>query len=110
MEQFDTFTFSVFPPEFRSVLELLGTKSGREMDKINGSGLTPIASTRVSSPSFEEADLIFECRKMYFDDYDPARFLAPFIRSMYRDDYHRMYFGEIQAAMGGERYRATVQA
>ena len=106
MDAADSFTLSVLPREYRQVLEVLGTKSGREMDKIHHSGLTPVASKVVASPSFEEAELVLECRKMYFADFDPAHFLAEFIPPLYKEDYHRMYFGQIQAALGTADYQA----
>jgi hypothetical protein len=61
----------------------------------------------VESPGFEEADLIVECSKIYFDDLKPENFLAPFIEENYpAKDYHRLYIGEIKAAFGTGRYRA----
>jgi flavin reductase (DIM6/NTAB) family NADH-FMN oxidoreductase RutF len=105
MDASDSFTVSVFPAQFRQTLEVLGTKSGRQMDKVNASGLTAIASTEVASPSFAEAELVIECSKMYFDDYEPKHFLADFIEDLYDSDYHRMYFGEILAISGTDQYR-----
>jgi flavin reductase (DIM6/NTAB) family NADH-FMN oxidoreductase RutF len=105
MEGYDTFTVSAFPPEDRKALELLGTKSGRDSDKIAQSGLTPIASTAVAAPSFAEAELVLECRKLYFDDMDPGRFVDPTIDQNYpKKDYHRIYFGELVAVLGEPKY------
>jgi flavin reductase (DIM6/NTAB) family NADH-FMN oxidoreductase RutF len=106
MERFDTFTLSAFPEEHRPALNLLGTRSGRDSDKIAASGLVPIASSAVAAPGFAEAELIIECRKIYADDFDPARFLDPAIEKSYpKKDYHRVYFGEIVAIVGTERFR-----
>lgn len=105
IDEFDTFTLSAFPRQYHEVLNTLGTRSGRDIDKINASGLTPIASTQVASPSFVEAELIFECKKLYFDDFDPEHFLAPFIHASYKNDYHRIYFGQILATQATENYR-----
>jgi flavin reductase (DIM6/NTAB) family NADH-FMN oxidoreductase RutF len=105
IEQFDTFTLCVFPESHRGTLENLGTRSGREIDKIGASGLTPIAAVRVASPIFDEAELAIECRKMYFDDLEHRHFLADFIMPMYRGDYHRMYFGQVVHIAGNARYR-----
>jgi hypothetical protein len=49
MEQYDTFTLGAFPEEYRDAMLLLGTKSGRDGDKIGESGLTPIASVQVAA-------------------------------------------------------------
>jgi flavin reductase (DIM6/NTAB) family NADH-FMN oxidoreductase RutF len=106
MEQFGTFTLCAFPEQHRDALNLLGTRSGRDGDKIAASGLTPVASTAVAAPGFAEAELILECRKIYSDDLDPARFLDPAIERNYpKKDYHRIYFGEIVAIEATEGYR-----
>jgi flavin reductase (DIM6/NTAB) family NADH-FMN oxidoreductase RutF len=107
MERYDTFTLCAFPEDYHEALQLLGTRSGRYVDKIAEVGLTPIASTRVAAPSFAEAELIIECRKIYWDDMDPAHFLDPDIERNYpQKDYHRIYFGEIVAICGERSYRA----
>jgi flavin reductase (DIM6/NTAB) family NADH-FMN oxidoreductase RutF len=60
-----------------------------------------VASTIVAAPSFAEAKLIFECRKMYWQDIDPSHFLLPEIDGNYpHKDYHRAYFGEVLAVLG----------
>lgn len=107
IERYATFTLCAFPPAFASAVQLIGTKSGRDGNKIAEAGLTPIASTCVAAPSFAEAELVFECRKIYWDDLAPAHFLDPRIESKYpRKDYHRMYFGEILAVLGQPHQRA----
>jgi len=101
MERHATFTLSAFPPSYRETLRFLGTKSGRDGDKIAEAGLTPMASTRVAAPSFAEADLVVECRKLYWHDIDPTHFLDPAIEENYpARDYHRAYFGEIVVVTG----------
>ena len=106
MELYDSFTISILGNEYKKALNLLGTKSGRDMDKISAAGLSPIASQTVSSPGFEEAELIIECKKMYWQDLDPKNFLQENIHKMYAaKDYHRVYFGEILAIYGTDKYR-----
>jgi len=106
MERYDTFTLCAFPEDYRDALNLLGTKSGRDGDKIAASGLTPVASTRVSAPSFAEAGLVIECRKIYWADLEPDHFLSSDIGSHYPiKDYHRVYYGEIVAVEGEDAYR-----
>ncbi|HEX9934175.1 MAG TPA: flavin reductase [bacterium] len=107
MERFPTFTLSSFSEKYRPVLNLLGSKSGRDGDKMKESGLTPMPSRRVEAPSFHEADLVFECRKMYWADFDATHFIDPETHRLYpKKDYHRVYFGEILAAEGCETYRS----
>lgn len=105
MERYGTFTLCAFPDGYRKALNLLGTKSGRDGDKIAEAGLTPIASTQVAAPGFAEANLIIECRKVYWQDMDPAHFLDPAINQNYaKRDYHRIYFGQIVAISGDGAY------
>lgn len=102
MEQYDNFTLSMLQPErYRAALALLGSKSGRDGDKIKEAGITPIASTVVSTPAFAEADLIIECRKIYWQDMDPTQILDETVipRSYPKGDFHRIYFGEIVAVL-----------
>jgi flavin reductase (DIM6/NTAB) family NADH-FMN oxidoreductase RutF len=107
MNRHDTFTLCAFGEEHHLALDLLGNKSGRDGDKIKESGLTPIASTLVAAPCFAEAELVLECRKMYWQDYDHSHFLLPEIEERYPDqDYHRVFFGEILAIFGGEQFVA----
>ena len=102
LEQYDSFTLCAFAPEQRSTLLMLGTKSGRDSDKIAESGLTPVGSIHVAAPGFAEAELIIEARKMYWQYLDPAHFVDPTIETHYPEkDYHRAYFGEVLAIWGG---------
>lgn len=106
INEFDSFTLCTFADKYRSAMNLLGSKSGRDGDKIKDSGLTPIASKLVAAPSFHEARLVLECRKMYWQDFDPHHFLAADIENKYPNkDYHRSLFGEVLAIFGTEKYR-----
>ncbi|OGJ84287.1 MAG: hypothetical protein A2268_02810 [Candidatus Raymondbacteria bacterium RifOxyA12_full_50_37] len=105
MEKYDTFTLCSFPVKYRKALSLCGSKSGRDIDKIAASGLTPLASSKIGAPGYAEAELIVECRKMYFDDLAPRRFLTKKAHAMYpKKDYHRMYFGEMVSIKGTSKY------
>lgn len=106
MESGDSFTLSILPPELLPALNYLGSTSGRDGDKITASGLHATASSVVAAPSFAEAELVVECRTMYWQDLDPAHFLDPAIEENYpRKDYHRIYFGQILAVSGTESWR-----
>lgn len=105
-ERYDSFTLTAFPERLRPVLKELGTRSGRDMDKMGGSGLTPIPGLEVAAPGFAEAELIVECRKLYWQDLEPSQFLDPAIEALYPEkDHHRVYFGEIVAVRGTGAYR-----
>lgn len=105
LQRFPGFTLNHFSPEFRQALLLLGTRSGRDGDKLTASGLTPMASTAVPAPCFAEADLVLECVQAYADDYRPelAR-LEPMAGGERSGRPHRFIFGEIRAVLGHPRY------
>lgn len=108
MENYPTFTLCAFPDSYRDALRHLGTASGRDGDKISETNLTVVASARVAAPSFAEAELIIECKKIYWDDIKAANFLEARIDRNYpRKDYHRIYFGEILAISGIASYQAS---
>ena len=101
MQKYPDFTVCAFSEEYRKALKLLGSKSGRKMDKISTSKLTPIRSQIVSAPSFAEANLVLECQKMYQASFIPDNFLDPDIAKCYStNDYHTSYFGEILKIYG----------
>ncbi len=106
IDQYPTWTLCAFAEAQRPALNLLGSLSGRDGDKIAKAGLTPEASQVVAAPSFAEAELVIECRTLYTTDLDPARFVDPSIHEVYPSkDYHRCYFGEVVAVSGTAAYR-----
>jgi flavin reductase (DIM6/NTAB) family NADH-FMN oxidoreductase RutF len=107
METYDTFTLCALPEKHRKALNILGTTSGRDGDKIALAGLTPVASQFVPAPAFAEAELVLECRKIYTDAFDPSCFLDPSIGEQYPEkDYHTVYFGQVMRISGEEKYRS----
>lgn len=97
MEKNETFSLSFFTEEWRSALNICGKKSGRDIDKAKETGLKPILAGNQTT-GFEQARLIIECKKLYFQDLDASHFLNLSIEKNYNgSDYHRMYVGEILA-------------
>ena len=105
IEKYDTFTLCAFPPEYRPAIDLIGSKSGRNSDKIAEAGLTPVAASAVAAPVYAEAELVVECRKIFRTVYEASQFIDPTIdRNYLKGDYHRVYFGEILAVAGIASY------
>lgn len=93
------FTLSFFDETYRKALNFCGTKSGRDVDKMAATGLTPIASES-GAVYFEQARIVLECRKIYTHDLDPTAFLDPAIEKEYpKKDYHRMYIGQVERCL-----------
>jgi flavin reductase (DIM6/NTAB) family NADH-FMN oxidoreductase RutF len=95
IENVEYYTLSFFEEEHRHVLKYCGTKSGREVDKVAQTGITPVEGES-GAVYFAEAKLVLECKKIYIHDLDPEKFLDQKIHNEYPEkDYHRMYIGEV---------------
>ena len=95
-EKGDTFTLSFFDESCRKALNVCGSVSGRDTDKVKESGLTPYF-TEAGNPAFEEASLVLECRKLYADFLKEEAFAEPkIVDAQYgQKDFHKMYVAEI---------------
>lgn len=102
MDKNDLFTLSFLSDGHKKELGVMGSKSGRDIDKMSGAGLTPMF-TPEGCPAFEEAELTLVCRKMYKGDLPRENFLdAAAYDKWYPDhDIHTMFIGEIVAAYTG---------
>jgi flavin reductase (DIM6/NTAB) family NADH-FMN oxidoreductase RutF len=99
IEKSDSFTLCGFQEKYREALNILGSLSGRNGWKLAKTDLSLKPSVKVAAPSYHEASLILECRKLYFQDINPKGFLDYSIQDNYPiNDYHRIYFGEIVGA------------
>jgi flavin reductase (DIM6/NTAB) family NADH-FMN oxidoreductase RutF len=99
LQEHMNFTLCFFSDKYKNVLNFCGTKSGREVNKIEKTGISP-RETESGSVYFDEARLVIECRKIYYQDIDHRNFLDARIDENYPGgDYHRMYIGEIISAM-----------
>ena len=94
LESSDYFTVSFFPEEYRGDLGLLGSRSGRDGDKVALTRLTPVAASH--GVDFAQAELSFVCRKLYshqFERDEVPRDVADWIYT--RVPPHTMFIGEI---------------
>jgi flavin reductase (DIM6/NTAB) family NADH-FMN oxidoreductase RutF len=98
MEAYDTFTLSFLAPGHRKALNICGSQSGRDTDKVTDAGLHP-ATTEAGNVYFEEAGIVLECRTLYADFLKSDHFLEP---GTYEKWYgpqigglHKMYVAEI---------------
>ncbi len=95
LEKHAGFTLSFFPDSYKELLQLCGTRSGRDINKMALPELDAF-QTPDGRVGFRQAKLILECRKIYYDNIDPAFFLSFDIEKNYpQKDYHRFYIGEI---------------
>lgn len=95
MDKSDYFTVSFFEDEFKEVLKICGTKSGRDCDKITMAGLTAECDGVAVFPA--QARLVIKCRKIAVQKMDNSGFIDETIESNYKaGDYHFIYIGEIE--------------
>lgn len=91
--------FTVSVPTLQPLKQELlfaGTKSGRDVNKFAGHGLTALRAQRVDAPIIGECGLHFECRTLLQQDLDPKMMDAALRNGIYAaGDYHTMFFGEI---------------
>ena len=85
-----------FPSEqYRDALKLCGTKSGRDMDKIERSGLS--VAFDGSIPMIEQSEVVLICKKAYSDFIKEDHFHDTAHLSHYPGkDYHKLYILEIK--------------
>ncbi|MCR5226679.1 MAG: flavin reductase [Eubacterium sp.] len=94
MDSNDYFTISFYPEDKKSILGVFGSKSGRDIDKMNYEGLT--AKEAGESISFEEAELTLVCKKLFKQQLDEKNMPENVIKSFYEGDApHDMYIGEV---------------
>lgn len=95
MERSEVYTLAAFEEKYRPALRTCGRMSGRDGDKAKAAGLTPVAGLH-GGVYFQEARLVYECRKLYWHDFDPSHFVDPKMDKFYpKKDYHRLYVGEV---------------
>lgn len=95
MEANDHFTVSFFDEKYKKALGVLGSKSGRDGDKVAESGLTPV-SIGENLVGFVQSAHTLVCRKIYRQDMDTA-FMPEAERERHylTEAPHTMYIGEI---------------
>ena len=94
MDNNEYFTVSFYPEEYKKTLGVLGSKSGRDMDKMHDSGLT--AKEVSNSMTFEEAEVTFVCKKLFKQCLEKENMNPDLAKQFYDGDaLHDMYIGEI---------------
>ena len=94
MEQNDYFVLSFFKDECKKALGIMGSKSGREIDKDKLSGLSPISHNNVTI--YKEAYMTLVCKKIYQNDLKIDNIPLQEIDTYYQEEApHTMYIGEV---------------
>jgi flavin reductase (DIM6/NTAB) family NADH-FMN oxidoreductase RutF len=99
IENNERMTLCFFDESKRGILNLCGSKSGRELDKVAETGLTPVITEQ--GIYYEEAKMVLCCKKLYAQYLDGESFIdTNIIPSCYKDnDYHKMYVCSIEKVL-----------
>ena len=92
----------LFGPAYKEQLGYLGTRSGRDEDKVAKVGLTPVFSD--GTTYFKEANLVLICKKLYRAPILEEGFIdKSIVDDCYPDkDFHDMYIGSIEKVLIAE--------
>lgn len=94
LEKYDYFTVSFYDESYKDDLMILGTKSGRDLDKVALTSLTP--EFIEDSITFKEAVCTIVCKKIYYQDMIREPMLEEVVDKYYKEEEpHRMYIGEV---------------
>ena len=97
LEREDYFTVQLFGLEHHGDLGILGSKSGRDGNKVGLTSLTPVALEH--GMTFAEATTTIVCKKWYTQAIDldavPADVMDRMAGRLYVDAAHTMFVGEI---------------
>ena len=94
MENNDYFTVSFFTEDYKTDMAILGTKSGRDINKVSLSSLTPIKED--SYVYFKEARYTLVLKKIYKHDFDINKIPLELKEHYYSNEPpHTMYVGEV---------------
>jgi flavin reductase (DIM6/NTAB) family NADH-FMN oxidoreductase RutF len=99
LENSDYFTITFYPEDYHKALAFCGSKSGKDVDKIKETGLTPVFSE--NAPYFEEAKLVLVCRKVAKGKFEPEQIIDKSIidKQYPSNDFHYIYYGAIEKVL-----------
>ena len=96
--------FTIFCPseDMKQTLGVCGSKSGRDLDKMQACGLTSQPSQYVNAPAITAPGTVVHCHTLYeldmgrqhLDDGVYAQFYA---QGAAKDDWHTFYFAQVEA-------------
>jgi flavin reductase (DIM6/NTAB) family NADH-FMN oxidoreductase RutF len=90
LKKTDNYSINIPTRELLEVIKICGSKSGRDVNKFNSTGLTPIKGKKISSYLIEECPVNLECKVVHKIDL--------------RGSTHVWFVGEIVAAYQEEGY------
>ncbi len=100
IEDADRLTLSFYGEDYRKALQLCGSKSGRDTDKVAATGLTPVR-LETGATTFGESRLTLDCRKLFKSSMQASHFIDRSVLERWYNDQpggslHDIYVVEIE--------------
>ncbi len=94
IEENECLSVNILKDKYKDAHKICGTLSGRDIDKIAKTGLTPVNIDSLTA--FEQSERVLTLKKLYADDLKENSFIDKTLLANYKsNDYHRMYVCEI---------------
>lgn len=100
IEKNDRLTLSFYSSDYRKALQICGSKSGRDIDKVKETGLTPV-TTESGTMTFVQARMTLDCRKLFKTEMSADNFIDKSVLERWYNDrpggsLHTVYVVEIE--------------
>ena len=96
IEKSDSFTVCLPSHHMKNVLEVCGTKSGRDINKFKELGLTEGESVLIKTPYINEAPVHFECKIIFKNAVELGQLPKDLESEVYPNkNMHMLYYGQV---------------
>lgn len=100
IEKNNRLSLSFFSEDYKPALQICGTKSGRDGDKVKEAGLSP-KSLESGVMTFDEARMVLDCKKLFKTEMSEAAFMDNELYARWYHDQpggglHTIYVVEIE--------------
>lgn len=99
------FSVNVPTPEMNDYVQMCGSKSGRNVDKIRDFNISVTPGKTIKSITLDACPMVYECRVIQKLDVSAESLkMEPSLRAaLYANgDFHRLYFGEIKGTFASQ--------
>lgn len=96
LDEQESFSVSVMPPNLKTVHKICSTTSGRNTDKVKATDLKVEFENDI--PYFSDAKITFICKKLFTTKMEKVGFMEeePFNKNYTNGDLHSIYIAEIK--------------
>lgn len=101
IEKNDRLSLSFFSEDYKPALQICGTKSGRDGDKVREAGLSP-KSLESGVMTFDEARMVLDCKKLFKTEMTDSAFIDKELLARWYNEkpgggLHTIYVVEIES-------------